>query len=171
MPLCMPQIAHGLSRAQTRAFAVKQYLVEDINYEASHYAVSPASRNFHPLRSKYCCQYHNVYVQRSTCITIGIWDWRFNFFFLVLCVYTECARSRGSSVSIVPDYGMDDWAIMVRSPVEAEDFSSGVCVETNCRAHPASYPMGTGGPFPGGKERTGRDADHSPPSSAVVKNE
>jgi hypothetical protein len=25
--------------------------------------------------------------------------------------------------------------------------------------------MGTGGPFPGGKARPGRDADHSPPSS------
>jgi hypothetical protein len=31
--------------------------------------------------------------------------------------------------------------------------------------------MGTGGPSPGGKTRPGRDADHSPPSSAEVKNE
>jgi hypothetical protein len=31
--------------------------------------------------------------------------------------------------------------------------------------------MGTGGPFPGGKARPGREADHSPPSSAEVKNE
>jgi hypothetical protein len=31
------------------------------------------------------------------------------------------------------------------------------------------HPMGTGGPFPGGKARPGRDADHSPPSSAEVK--
>jgi hypothetical protein len=31
--------------------------------------------------------------------------------------------------------------------------------------------MGTGGSFPGDKVRPGRDADHSPPSSAVVKNE
>jgi len=31
--------------------------------------------------------------------------------------------------------------------------------------------MGTGGPFPGGKARPGRDADHSPPSSAEVENE
>jgi hypothetical protein len=28
-----------------------------------------------------------------------------------------------------------------------------------------------GGPFPGGKARPGRDADHSPPSSAKVKYE
>jgi hypothetical protein len=31
--------------------------------------------------------------------------------------------------------------------------------------------MGTGGPFPGGKALHGRDADHSPPSSAEVVNE
>jgi hypothetical protein len=29
--------------------------------------------------------------------------------------------------------------------------------------------MGTGGSFSGGKARPGRDADHSPPSSAEVK--
>jgi len=31
--------------------------------------------------------------------------------------------------------------------------------------------VGTGGPFPGGKARPGRDADHSPLSSAEVVNE
>jgi hypothetical protein len=31
--------------------------------------------------------------------------------------------------------------------------------------------MGTGGPFPGGKARPGRDADHSALSSAEVVNE
>jgi hypothetical protein len=41
-----------------------------------------------------------------------------------------------------------------------------VCVQIGSGAHPASYPTGTGGPFPGGKERSGHDADHSPPSSA-----
>jgi hypothetical protein len=35
----------------------------------------------------------------------------------------------------------------------------------------ANVPMGTGGSFPGGKARPGRDADHSPQSSAEVKNE
>jgi hypothetical protein len=38
-------------------------------------------------------------------------------------------------------------------------------------AHPASCTMGTGGSFPGGKARPGRDADRSPPSSAEVKKE
>jgi hypothetical protein len=59
----------------------------------------------------------------------------------------------------------------VRSPTEAEDFSSSPCVQTGSGAHPASCPMSNGGPFPGGKARPGRDADHSPPSSAEVKYE
>jgi hypothetical protein len=71
----------------------------------------------------------------------------------------------------VSDYGLDDRAIGVRSPARAKDFSSSLCVETGSGAHPASCPMGTGGPFPGGKAQLGRDADHSPPSNAEVVNE
>jgi hypothetical protein len=81
------------------------------------------------------------------------------------------AGSRVSSGSIVSDYGLDDRAIEVRSPAGAEDFSSILCVQTGSGAHPASCTMGTGGPFPGGKARPGRDADHSPPFSAEVVNE
>jgi hypothetical protein len=70
----------------------------------------------------------------------------------------------------VSDYGLDDRAIEVRSLTGA-DFSSSPYVQTGSGAHPASYPMGTRGSFPGDKARPGRDADHSPPSSAEVKNE
>jgi hypothetical protein len=79
--------------------------------------------------------------------------------------------SRVSSGSIVSDYGLDDRAIGVRSPAGAKDFFSSLFVQTGYGAHPASCTMGTGGPFPGGKARAGRDADHSPPSSAEVVNE
>jgi hypothetical protein len=48
------------------------------------------------------------------------------------------------------------------------NFSLHHSVQNGSGAHPASYPMGTRGSFPGG--RPGREADHSPPSSAVVKN-
>jgi hypothetical protein len=58
------------------------------------------------------------------------------------------------------------WTIGVQSLTGAEDFSSSPCVQTGCGAHPASYSMGTGG-----KAWPGRDADHSPPSSAKDKNE
>jgi hypothetical protein len=71
----------------------------------------------------------------------------------------------------VSDYRLDDRAIGVRSPAGAKDFSSSLSVQTSSGAHPASCTMGTGGSFPGGKARLGRDADHLPPSSAEVVNE
>jgi hypothetical protein len=55
-----------------------------------------------------------------------------------------------------------DRAIGVLSPAGANDFSSNLCVQTGSGAHPASCTMGTGGPFPGGKARMGREANHSP---------
>jgi hypothetical protein len=61
---------------------------------------------------------------------------------------------------------MDGRVIEVRSPAEAKDCSSNLCVQTGSGAQPASCPMGTGG-----KARPGRDADHSSPSSAEVVNE
>jgi hypothetical protein len=63
--------------------------------------------------------------------------------------------SRGSSGSIVSDYGLNDRAIVVRSPAGAKNFSSSLCVQTGSGAHPASGTMGTGGPFPGGKNAAG----------------
>jgi hypothetical protein len=91
---------------------------------------------------------------------------------IVFSYVTTANRSRISSGSIVSDYGLDDRAIGVRSPAGAKDFSSSLCVQTGSGAHPASCPMGTGGVLsPRGKARPGRDADHSPPSSAEVVNE
>jgi hypothetical protein len=71
----------------------------------------------------------------------------------------------------VSGYELDDWAIEIRSPAEAKEFSSSLCVLTGSGAHPAVCTMGTGGPFPGAKARPGRDADHSLLSSAEVENE
>jgi hypothetical protein len=88
-----------------------------------------------------------------------------------IAIFYPIRRSRVSSGSIVSDYGLDDRAIGARSPAEAKDFSSDLCVQTGSGAHPASCTMGSGGPFPGGKARPGRDADHSPPSTAEVVNE
>jgi hypothetical protein len=76
-----------------------------------------------------------------------------------------------SSGSIVSDYGLDDLVIGVRSPAGAEDFSSIFCVQTGSGAHPASCPMGTGGPFPGGKSAAGAWCWPLIPSSAEVENE
>jgi hypothetical protein len=76
--------------------------------------------------------------------------------------YSYKKREPVSSVSIVSVYGLDGRAIGVRSPAGAKDISSSLCVQTGSGAHPASCTMGTGGPFPGGKARPGRDVDHSP---------
>jgi hypothetical protein len=89
----------------------------------------------------------------------------------VFFLYFETRGRRVSSGSIVSGYGLDDRAIGVRSSAGAKDFSSSLCVQTGSGAHPASCTMGTGGPFPGGKVRPGRDADNSPLSSAEVVNE
>jgi hypothetical protein len=53
--------------------------------------------------------------------------------------------------------------------VVAGNFSLHHRVQTGSVAHPASYPMGTRGCFPGGKA-AGCEADHSPPSIAEVRN-
>jgi hypothetical protein len=50
-----------------------------------------------------------------------------------------------------------DWKTGVRSSAEEKGFSSTLCVLTSSEAHPASYPIGTGG-----KGQLGRDADNSP---------
>jgi hypothetical protein len=62
---------------------------------------------------------------------------------------------RGSSVSTVFGYGLDDRAIGIRSPAGEKNFSSILCVQTGSEAHPASYTMGTGGLFPGAKRGWG----------------
>jgi hypothetical protein len=65
-----------------------------------------------------------------------------------------------SSVSIVPAW------TTARSRFDTRqmqtDFSSRRCIHIGSGAHPASCSMGTGGSFPGRKERPGHDADPSP---------
>jgi hypothetical protein len=78
--------------------------------------------------------------------------------------------NRGSSVSIVSTCWTTGRSRFDHRQRQ-KDFSCSLCVQTSSGAHPASCPMGTGGPFPGGKARRGRDADHLTPSSAEVVNE
>jgi hypothetical protein len=60
--------------------------------------------------------------------------------------------SRDTSVGIALDYGLDDGGSRVRFPAGAGNFSLHRRVQNGSGAHPASYRMGTGGSFPGGKE-------------------
>jgi hypothetical protein len=72
------------------------------------------------------------------------------------------------SVGIALGYRLDDRGSGVRFPAWAGNFSLHHRVQNGSGAHPASHPMGTRGSFAGVKQ-PGREADHSPPSSAEVK--
>jgi hypothetical protein len=67
-------------------------------------------------------------------------------------------------------YGLDERGIGDRFSAGTRDFPLLHSDQAGPGAHPASYTMGTESSFPGVK-RLGREADHSPPSSAEVKND
>jgi hypothetical protein len=54
---------------------------------------------------------------------------------------------------------------------QRQDISLLHSVQTGSGTHPSSYAMGTGGFFPRGVKQSGRETDHSPPSSAEDKND
>jgi hypothetical protein len=60
-------------------------------------------------------------------------------------------KSRDNSVGIALGYGLNDRGSRVRFLVGAGNFSLHNRVQKDSGAHPASYPMGTRGSFPGGK--------------------
>jgi hypothetical protein len=60
-------------------------------------------------------------------------------------------KSRNSSVGIATDYELDDRVIGVGILAGAGIFSLLHRVQNGSGAHIASYPVGTGGSFPGGK--------------------
>jgi hypothetical protein len=81
------------------------------------------------------------------------------------------SRSRGSSGSIASDYALDNRAIEVRSPAEAKEFFlQPLCPDRLWSPHSLLYNEYRRS-FPRGNSRPGRDANHSLPSSAEVKNE
>jgi hypothetical protein len=55
------------------------------------------------------------------------------------------------SVGIALGYGLDDRGSRVRLPAGAGNFYLHHRVQNGSGAHPPSYPVGTGGSFPGGK--------------------
>jgi hypothetical protein len=90
-----------------------------------------------------------------------LWRWLFNKNIMFLDII-----HRDSSVGIATGYGLDDRGVGVRVSVRS-NFSLLHVVQTGSGVHPASYPIGTKDSFPGVK-RPGREADHSPPTSAEV---
>jgi hypothetical protein len=134
-------------------------------------AVLTIRLSFEPFLGRYTASW--PYIRSSLHTSWGmLFIWQLNCNYLQLSnyhwYYDNCEPA--SSVSIVSDYGLEDRELEVRSLAEAKKTSFSLCVQTSPEAHPASCTMGTEGPFPGGKARPGRDADHSPPSSAEVEN-
>jgi hypothetical protein len=56
-----------------------------------------------------------------------------------------------SSAGIALGYGLDDRGSRIRFPAGAGNFSLHHRVQSGSGAHPASYPMGSKGSFPGGR--------------------
>jgi hypothetical protein len=83
-----------------------------------------------------CCNVHEV-------ISVSLVETYF-------CEIITFMRSRDSVVGIATGYGLDDQGVGVRVPV-GQEFSILHVVQTGFGVHPTSYPMGTGGSFPGGK--------------------
>jgi hypothetical protein len=79
-----------------------------------------------------------------------------------ICImYKDWQDSSGSTAM---GYGLDGQGLI---PFRDKSFLHSI--QTSSGAHPASYPVGTGVLSPGAKS-PGREADHSPPSNAKVKN-
>jgi hypothetical protein len=86
--------------------------------------------------------------------------------------FVENSRKRISEVYVMfsASTWATGWMIEGSSPGRGWEISLHHRVQTGSGAHPASYQIGTRGLFPGGVMRPGREVDHSPPSSAKVKN-
>jgi hypothetical protein len=80
-------------------------------------------------------------ISHKICIRTGTWVEK-----VIKSIYI-----RDSSVGIALDYGLDDRGSRVRFPAGAGNHSLHHRVQNSSGAHPASYPMGTRGSFPGGK--------------------
>jgi hypothetical protein len=66
-------------------------------------------------------------------------------------IYYIIYQSRDNSVGIALGYELDDQGSRVRFPGGPGNCSRHQHVQNGSGAHPASYPMGTSGSFPGGK--------------------
>jgi hypothetical protein len=60
-------------------------------------------------------------------------------------------KSRDSSVGMALGYELDNRGPRVRFPAGARNFYLHHSIQNGSGAHPASYPMGTRGSFPGGE--------------------
>jgi hypothetical protein len=89
--------------------------------------------------------------------------------YTVICYFFLEYSRHNSSVGIALGYGLDNRGSRVRFPAGAGNFSLHHRIQNGSGAYPASYQW-VPGALSLGIKRPGREADHSPPSSAEVKN-
>jgi hypothetical protein len=83
-------------------------------------------------------------------------------------LYYERIRSRDSAVGIATGYGLDNRGVGVRVTVGSRIFSS-PCRPDRLWGPPNLLSNGYRGALSPGVKRAGREADHSPPTSAEFK--
>jgi hypothetical protein len=85
-------------------------------------------------------------------------------------IFTEyCVRSRDRVAGIATTYGLDDRGVGVRSPGRVKNFLFSKSFRSALRSTQPPIQLVPGDLSPGVK-RPGREVDHSPPTSAEVKN-
>jgi hypothetical protein len=98
--------------------------------------------------SQYFCRYelphYSVFYKKKTCHHDSVHLLCGNF----LSVF-EKLKSRDSSVGVVLGYGLDDQGLSFWFLARVWNFSLHHHIQNISGAHPASYPMGTRGSFPG----------------------
>jgi hypothetical protein len=103
-----------------------------------------SSRTVEPQRRRYVCT--------STLLILNLKEGREDTDEFSWCFITCMLSGRDSSVGIELGYGLEDRGSRVRFPGGgAGNFSLHHRVQNGSGAHPASYPTGTKGSFPGGK--------------------
>jgi len=65
-------------------------------------------------------------------------------------LYSSKLKKQIFNVCLLMFSGLDDWGSRVQFSVGRGDFSLHYCVQNGSGAHPASYPIGSRGSFPGG---------------------
>jgi hypothetical protein len=71
--------------------------------------------------------------------------------YIIIIIIIIIIKSPDSSVGIALGHRLDDWGSRVRFPAGAGNSSLHHRVQNGSGSHPASYPMGIRGFFPGGK--------------------
>jgi hypothetical protein len=80
--------------------------------------------------------------------------------------YSQKGESRAGVVGIATGYGLDDWGVRVQVSVGSRIFSTSSRPALGLTQPPSQWVAGA---FSPGIKRPGREADHSPTTSAEVK--